>query len=66
MNEDQTEGNLKQLKGKAKEALGKLTGNEKTQAEGTADRVKGKVQETVGDVKGAIDKKVHDSDCKSC
>ena len=52
MNRDQRKGNAKQIKGKIKEAWGKMTDNEVTEGEGKSDRFGGKVQETVGDVKG--------------
>ncbi len=38
------------LKGRAKEAAGDLTGNEKLQREGKVDQAKGKVKETVDKV----------------
>ncbi len=53
MNKDRIEGSAKQIKGKAKEAAGELTGDEKTKQEGRADQLEGKVQNTVG---GAKDK----------
>ena len=40
--------------GKAKEAAGKLTGDEKLKAEGRGDQVAGKVQNTVGGIKDAF------------
>ncbi len=54
MNEDRVKGSLKQAKGRAKEAAGKVLGDEKLKREGQADRVAGKVQNTVGGVKDAI------------
>jgi len=54
IDKDRTEGSAKNLGGKAKEALGKLTGDTKTQAEGKADQAEGKVQNTIGGIKDAI------------
>ncbi len=51
---DRTEGAAKNLGGKAKEAAGKLTGDEKLKAEGRADQVAGKVQNAVGGLKDAL------------
>jgi len=43
------------MKGKAKEAVGDLTGNKDLKAEGTADRQAGEVKETVGKVEEKVD-----------
>lgn len=51
MNKHQVEGRTDQVKGKIKEATGKLTGNESLKQEGRADQAAGKVQATYGDVK---------------
>ena len=50
-NEDQVEGKSKDLKGKAKEEIGDLTGNEDMKAEGQAEQLEGKAQNTWGDAK---------------
>jgi uncharacterized protein YjbJ (UPF0337 family) len=39
------------LKGKAKEAAGKVTGNERLQAEGKGDQVKGDAKQAVEKIK---------------
>lgn len=52
--QDRIEGAAKNLGGKAKEAAGKVTGDEKLKAEGRADQVEGKVQNAVGGAKDAI------------
>jgi len=39
MNSDELKGKLENLKGRAKEAFGSLSGNKKAEAEGLADRV---------------------------
>jgi uncharacterized protein YjbJ (UPF0337 family) len=40
-------GKLQELKGKAKEAFGKATGNQRLKRQGQADKVKGKVKQKV-------------------
>jgi uncharacterized protein YjbJ (UPF0337 family) len=47
--ENELEGKGKDLKGRVKDAVGGLTGDESLQAEGKLDRLKGKVQETLGE-----------------
>lgn len=54
---DRVEGAAKNIGGKIKEGVGKITGDEKLKAEGRADQVEGKVQNTVGGVKDAINEK---------
>ena len=51
---DRIEGAAKNIGGKIKEGVGKITGDEKLKAEGRADQVEGKVQNTVGGVKDAL------------
>ena len=46
--EDELKGKGKQVKGAAKEKLGKLTGDPNLRQRGTNERVEGKVQEKVG------------------
>ena len=48
---DQSEGKFHQVKGKIKEATGKLSDNPKLEAEGTGESIAGKVQEKIGQVK---------------
>ena len=45
MNKDRAEGPDKLAKGSVKEAIGKLTGDAKTQAEGKAEKVEGQAQD---------------------
>ncbi len=49
---------IDKLKGKAKQAMGKMTGNRKLQSEGLADRAKGEVkgrfEEAKTDLKRAV------------
>ena len=51
MDKDRIEGAGKNVKGKIKEGVGKVTGDTKTEAEGQADQAEGKVQNTVGGIK---------------
>ncbi len=51
---DRVEGAAKNIGGKIKEGVGKVTGDEKLKAEGRADQVEGKVQNTVGGIKDAV------------
>lgn len=51
---DRIEGAGKNLGGKAKEAAGKMTGDEKLKADGRADQVEGKVQNAVGGIKDTL------------
>jgi uncharacterized protein YjbJ (UPF0337 family) len=51
---DRVEGAARNLGGKAKEAAGKVTGDEKLKAEGRADQVEGKVQNAVGGLKDIL------------
>lgn len=54
MDRDRVEGAAKNLGGKAKEAAGKLTGDEKLKAEGRAEQMEGKVQNAIGGAKDAL------------
>ena len=51
MDKDRIEGAGKNIKGKIKEGVGKVTGHTKTETEGQADQAEGKVQNTVGGMK---------------
>lgn len=51
---DRIEGAARNMGGKAKEAAGKLTGDERLKAEGKADQVSGKVQNAVGGLKDTL------------
>jgi uncharacterized protein YjbJ (UPF0337 family) len=48
---DKVEGSVDELKGRGKEAVGKVTGDERTQAEGKLDQVKGNMQQGLGELK---------------
>jgi uncharacterized protein YjbJ (UPF0337 family) len=54
IDKDRSEGAAKNMGGKIKEGIGKLTGDSKTEAEGKSDQVKGKVQDTVGGIKDTL------------
>jgi uncharacterized protein YjbJ (UPF0337 family) len=49
-NKNEAAGQLDQAKGKVKQALGDLTGNETLKHEGAVDEAVGKVKTAVGDV----------------
>ena len=51
IDDDRTEGSLKQTGGKVKEGAGKLFGDEKLKQEGEADQAKGKLQNAWGSMK---------------
>ena len=53
--EDRTEGTMDKAKGKAKEAVGDLTDNERLEREGQADQAKANVKKIGDDVKDAVD-----------
>lgn len=54
MDKNRVEGALHQAKGSVKEAVGKVTGDTKTQAEGAAEKAAGKMQNAVGGAKDAV------------
>lgn len=54
--QDKIEGAAKDLKGKAKEGAGKMTGDQEMRLEGKGDQGEGKVQKKVGDVKKVFGK----------
>ena len=53
MNRDQAKGHAKDIGGKIRQKLGKLTGNRSEQAKGVMNRAEGKVQKAAGDLKNA-------------
>jgi len=60
MNKDQLKGRVERAKGKVKETLADISGNERLESEGKADQVKGRARAEAGDArqkaKRAIDK----------
>jgi len=58
--EDELKGKGKQVKGVAKEKLGKLTGDPNLQQRGTNERLEGKVQEKVGKARRKVGEAIED------
>lgn len=56
MNKDQTQGRIKEAKGKVKEVVGKVVGNEELEQEGKIQKIGGKAQAQFGDLKDDIKK----------
>lgn len=54
MDKDRIKGTAEQVKGSIKEAVGKITGNDKLELEGKTDKVAGKAQAKVGEAKDAV------------
>jgi uncharacterized protein YjbJ (UPF0337 family) len=54
MDKDRVEGAGHQVKGAVKEAVGKVTGDTKTEAEGAGEKAAGKVQSAVGGLKDSV------------
>jgi uncharacterized protein YjbJ (UPF0337 family) len=54
MDKDRVQGSVDQAKGKVKEGVGKLTGDQKLKGEGKADQAAGKVENAVGSAKDKI------------
>ena len=54
MDKDRIKGTAEQVKGSIKEAVGKVTGNDKLEIEGKADKLAGKTQNEVGKAKDAV------------
>ena len=48
MSKNEAEGKGKQIKGKVREEVGKLTNNKKEQAKGKIEQVEGKARENLG------------------
>lgn len=48
LNKNERSGKLDQVKGKAKQVVGTLTGNDRLKAEGQADETVGKIEVAVG------------------
>lgn len=62
IDEDRTEGSLKQAGGKMKEGAGKLFGDEKMKREGQADQAEGKLQNAWGSFKDEAREATRDND----
>lgn len=55
MNKDEIEGATQKGVGAVKDAVGKLTGNDKLRVEGLGDKIAGTAKEAEGKVKDAVD-----------
>jgi uncharacterized protein YjbJ (UPF0337 family) len=55
MNKEEIEGATQKGVGAVKDAVGKLTGNDKLRAEGLGDKIAGTAKESVGKVKDAVE-----------
>ena len=51
MNRDQVKGRASEIAGKAKKAVGRVTGNKTMQAKGAMKEAGGKIRKTVGDAR---------------
>lgn len=58
MNKDQVKGRVKQAEGKVKEVAGKLVGNDRLQAKGKIENAVGTAQTDMGDLKSDLKKKM--------
>lgn len=56
MDNDRTEGSMKNIKGRMKEGLGKAVGDSKMESEGKMDKAEGKIQNTIGGIKDTLRK----------
>ncbi len=54
MEKEHVTGKVDELKGKAKQGVGKATDNPSLESEGVLDEVKGKVKQAYGDLKDMI------------
>jgi uncharacterized protein YjbJ (UPF0337 family) len=54
MDKDRIEGAARQVKGTIKEAVGKVSGDRKTEVEGRTEKAAGKVQNAVGGAKDSV------------
>jgi len=54
MDKDRIAGSIREVKGVAKEALGKVIGDAKLQSDGKAAQAVGKLQNAVGGLKDAL------------
>jgi uncharacterized protein YjbJ (UPF0337 family) len=61
---DRIEGMADEAKGKAKQAWGDLTDDQRAKAEGMADEAKGKAKQAWGDVKNAVGDVTDDIDSR--
>jgi uncharacterized protein YjbJ (UPF0337 family) len=60
MNRDEMEGKGKEFKGKVKQGVGDVTGNDQLHDEGVADETAGKVQDKFGEGRRKVGEAVED------
>jgi uncharacterized protein YjbJ (UPF0337 family) len=54
MNTDTIKGSVEKITGKAKEAIGNATGNDRLAVEGQGQQIKGSVRQTLGEAKDKV------------
>lgn len=54
--EDKDRGQKDQVIGKAKEKIGEITGDRRTETEGKLDQVKGRAKEGIADIQDKLDR----------
>ncbi len=54
MDKNRIAGSIKEIKGAAKEAVGKVIGDAKLQSDGKADKAVGEIQNAVGGLNDAV------------
>jgi uncharacterized protein YjbJ (UPF0337 family) len=62
MNKQRVSGSLENLKGRAKQAAGAVTGDKGLEAEGAVDRAKGAGKEAVGKAKDKLNEAAAEAD----
>jgi uncharacterized protein YjbJ (UPF0337 family) len=60
MNKDELNGKVDKLKGKAKQAFGNATGDQRLHDEGVADEAAGTVEEGFGKARRKVGEAIHD------
>ena len=60
MNRDELEGRAEALKGKLKQGLGDLTGDERLRDRGEAEEAEGKAEETLGRARRKVGEAIED------
>lgn len=60
MNKDELEGKAEVLKGKAKQAIGNLTGDDQLKDDGVVDEAAGKTQDTLGRARRKVGEAIED------
>ena len=58
MDKNRVAGSIKEIKGAAKEAVGKAIGDAKLQSDGKTDKAVGKIQNAVGSLNDAVSEAV--------